>query len=224
MWVFKVQPLAWTSVWKEYESSILQIPPLPCFGRWGASQCKHSSREQVSQEENLFDIIFCEVAHIPRLIPPACCVYFQISRDGADSCSTALESWWRSPCHKRHLLLGCVRFVCTLKWWNRPEIYFLPGFDLIFSDIWALICSGLGCFRYKLDIMDFRACVLWLCVTVEGYAEQTQSLRREGGPHVSGSCIGSASCLQMKRTSSSQVCASHIIQTPTIPLQLRSMR
>lgn len=128
------------------ECSILQISSLPCFSRWGASRCKHSSREQVSQEENWFDIKWkCEVAHIPRLIPPACCVYFQISRDGADSCSTALESRWRSPCHRRCLLLGCLRFVCTLKWWNRPEIYFLPGFDLIFSDIGALICSGLGC-------------------------------------------------------------------------------
>lgn len=147
------------------------------LGRWGASRHKHSSHEQVSEEENWFDIIFWEVAHIPRLIPPACCVYFQTSRDGGDSCSMALESQRRSLCHRRRLLLGCLSFVCTLKWWNRPEIYFLPGFDLIFSDIWALICSSLGCFRYKLDIMDFRACVLCFCVTVEGNTEQTQTLQ-----------------------------------------------
>lgn len=110
------------------KSWIFQISLLPSFGRWGSSRRwhKHSSHEQVLVEENWFDIIFWEVAHIPWLILQLV-VFISKPKPGnrANSCSLTLESWCRSACHRRFFLLGCLRFVCTLKWWNHPEMYFL---------------------------------------------------------------------------------------------------
>lgn len=161
---------------------------LPCFARW-ASSLRWAAWAGVRRGELIWRNFLRGRSYSPAL-SAACCVYFQaeirkqsrwLQRDIIVTMQLCLPQ--TVP------LWGCLRVVCTWKWWNHPDLFFCTSTDLISANIWALICSGLGRFSYKLDIMDFSAWRRVSLVTLSrgGRLPCTKLDSRGADPHVSGS-------------------------------------